>query len=1081
MTIRTQTIIVLLTISILFIGATMLISNAVLPEYLLRSERDRAYQNMQRVEEAFIHEQNSLIKIGNVIAATEEAKNVITKKLNPDEVNQLLNIKSEYKLDYLAIYNKSNLKNAEFYSLDTDELDYKINEVDILKENKTISEYLNLKNGNMLLISIPLFNNKQLTGRLLMGKYLRKDFAINLNIISRVNNISISGNENLVKAYYRSGKSYGKYLIKEVTSNELLGGFILKSVSKKSSLFFEIKMDRTIYSNEMIAIQYFYIFIYFACILFICTIFLFVEKKILTSLSFITDEISRISQTRDHGSRISALPFSTKKNEITSLVESTNEMLQALDDTRRESDEIREQIAIDADDFQNSLRKLHFVRSELLSVDNIDELWQKAVALGESQLYFNRLSIWLFDKNDKWLIHGTCGIDENGSIRDEHEAKIVVTPSSLMGKLIASEQQIVIEQEDQLYDSQTNTVGVGPHAIAGLWNNEKMIGAISTDNLITGKNFTSRQLELLEILATTVSHVYSGKSTAISLIASEDRYRALFNSMSEAFVLFDVVLNDDGLPHDYCFVSVNPVYEHYTRRSSDIILGKYITEIYTPTEMMLKDKYDEVVRTGMPQRFDYTSKIINKTFQVTVYAPRIGQIAVLFSDITERKSYEDRLNFLAYYDELTGLANRFLFTDRLTNALSRIHRKGGSLAVMFVDLDRFKEVNDTLGHNIGDMLLADVAKRLKACIRDNDTVGRMGGDEFVFLITDLTTPTHAVATAERIVHTLQNKFEIDGHAIYISGSVGITIAPEDSSDVDELMKNADLAMYRAKAQGRNRYSLYSQEMYTTVKERRDTELELRHALTNSELEVYYQPQVDFHNGSITGLEALVRWNHPELGMISPMQFLPVAEETGLITPIGEWVLEKACKQVQQWRMAGCHDFSIAVNLSPRQFEQESIIDKVNNILLETQLPSRLLELEITEHTAMTDTKYAIFLMNKLRQLGVKIAIDDFGIGYCSFGYLKQMPIDTLKIDHTFVKDIIEDSRNLSIIRAITTLGHEMGMSLIAECVETKEQFNALYNQGCDDYQGYFFSKPLSAIECEKMLHQSNAFKIIEKR
>jgi EAL domain-containing protein (putative c-di-GMP-specific phosphodiesterase class I) len=210
--------------------------------------------------------------------------------------------------------------------------------------------------------------------------------------------------------------------------------------------------------------------------------------------------------------------------------------------------------------------------------------------------------------------------------------------------------------------------------------------------------------------------------------------------------------------------------------------------------------------------------------------------------------------------------------------------------------------------------------------------------------------------------------------------------------------------------------------------------------------------------------------------MSPMQFLPVAEETGLITPIGEWVLESACKQVQKWRESGCNDFSIAVNLSPRQFEHESIIDKVNDILMETRLPSRLLELEITEHTAMTDTKYAIHLMNRLHNLGVKIAIDDFGMGYCSFGYLKQMPIDTLKIDHAFVKDIIEDKRNLAIIQAITTLGHQMGMSLIAECVETKEQYNALYNQGCDDYQGYFFSKPLSANECENMLIQSNTFK-----
>jgi diguanylate cyclase (GGDEF)-like protein len=973
-----------------------------------------------------------------------------------------------------AIYDKRIVNKADFDTKYTKYVQSNPYVINSLEQTNPICEYLTINNKPMLLISVPIYINNKINGRLLVGKYLQGHFLAHLKNITHIDYLNF--NKTDIKSYYKKEITNGRYLLKEISKDELMGAFALQSESKKSLVMLEMEMDRNIYKNGLQSIKYFYILIFIACVLLIFTIFFFVEKMVLTHLLFVKDEIIRISQTRDSESRIKPLPFKNKKNEISILVESTNEMLQALDDARRESESIREQMASEADDFQHSLRKLHSVRSELLNVETIDELWQQAVVLGESKLYFNRLSIWLFDEKDKWLIHGTFGIDEDGTIRDEHMSSIVVTPESLMGKLIASEQQIVIEQEDSLLNNSTKEVGKGPHAIASIWNNNKMIGAISTDNLITGQQFTNRQLELLEILAATVSHVYSEKSTSLSLAASENKYRALFKSMSEAFVLFDVIFDDEGTPIDYRFISVNPAYEKYTRRSSDILIGKLITEVYSENEMEVKEKYDEVIQTGTPLKFDYLSPNINKTFQVTVYIPRSGQIAVLFSDITERKSYEDRLNFLAFYDELTGLANRFLFTDRLTNSLSRIQRQGGNLAVMFVDLDRFKEVNDTLGHNIGDILLTEVGKRLKACIRDNDTVGRMGGDEFVFLITDLITPTHAVATAERVVHTLQKPFEIDGHSIFISGSVGITLAPDDGNNVDELMKNADLAMYRAKSQGRNRYSLYSQELYTIVKEKRNTEIELRHALTNSELEVYYQPQVDFHNGKIKGLEALVRWNHPELGMMSPMQFLPVAEETGLITPIGEWVLESACKQVQKWRESGCDDFSIAVNLSPRQFEHESIIDKVNDILMETRLPSRLLELEITEHTAMTDTKYAIHLMNRLHNLGVKIAIDDFGMGYCSFGYLKQMPIDTLKIDHAFVKDIIEDKRNLAIIQAITTLGHQMGMSLIAECVETKEQYNALYNQGCDDYQGYFFSKPLSANECENMLIQSNTFK-----
>ncbi|MHB9024754.1 MAG: EAL domain-containing protein [Armatimonadota bacterium] len=438
-------------------------------------------------------------------------------------------------------------------------------------------------------------------------------------------------------------------------------------------------------------------------------------------------------------------------------------------------------------------------------------------------------------------------------------------------------------------------------------------------------------------------------------------------------------------------------------------------------------------------------------------------------DISERKRAEERMNYLAYYDGLTGLPNRFLFNDRMSTALIRLSRSQTQAAMMLVDLDRFKDVNDSLGHNTGDLLLKEVGQRLASCIRESDTVARMSGDEFVIVLADIFDPESAEVSAQRILSAFTQPFFIEEHEIFISPSIGITIAPSDGVSVDTLLKNADLAMYRAKEQGRNNYQFFSAEMSAIVSERRVLENHLRKALDHHELQVHYQPQLDLHSERIIAVEALVRWQHPELGAISPSQFIPLAEETGLIEPLGRWVLETACAQTRDWQLAGAGDLRVAVNLSARQFERQDLVETVTQVLRATDLHPGALELEITESTAMRDWERTLQILEELGKLGVRIAIDDFGTGHCSFGYLRQFPIDTLKIDRSFIQDLQADRNNAAIVSAIIVLAHALSLTLIAECVETPAQLSVLRTQGCDKIQGYLFSKPLPPDELARLL------------
>lgn len=442
----------------------------------------------------------------------------------------------------------------------------------------------------------------------------------------------------------------------------------------------------------------------------------------------------------------------------------------------------------------------------------------------------------------------------------------------------------------------------------------------------------------------------------------------------------------------------------------------------------------------------------------------------LRAEIAERKAYEAQLEQQANYDGLTRLPNRALLQDRLRHAIAHACRNKCRVATLFIDLDRFKTVNDTLGHAAGDALLQDVAERLKICVRQDDTVARLGGDEFVIVLENLSQEDAVTSVAHKVLEAMESPFKMNSHEFFISASIGISLFPRDGTDVPVLLRNADTALYRAKTQGRNRIQFYTASMNTRAVERLTLEQDLRRALRRGELQLYYQPQVSLESNRVTGVEALLRWHHPRRGMVPPAKFIPLAEETGLIVPIGEWVLKRACAQARAWQDAGLPVTRIAVNLSARQLMQKGLADTVARILTETSLAASCLELEITEGLLVQDGG-TLATLRALKAKGLGLAIDDFGTGYSSLNYLKRFPIDRLKLARTFVRNITTDPDDAAIALAVIAMAHSLKLKVIAEGVETKAQLTFLRSKRCDEIQGYYFSHPRQPEEMAVLLRE----------
>jgi diguanylate cyclase (GGDEF)-like protein/PAS domain S-box-containing protein len=528
------------------------------------------------------------------------------------------------------------------------------------------------------------------------------------------------------------------------------------------------------------------------------------------------------------------------------------------------------------------------------------------------------------------------------------------------------------------------------------------------------------------------------------------------------------------------YLGVNRAWEKFFGIARDTFIGKSVFELY-PDDLELARKHhgrdEELFSNPGSQSYEAAIKDAQGALRQTIYNKATfgradGSVAGLIgtiTDITEQRRVEEQVRHMANHDALTQLPNRSLLHDRVTQAVAKARRSGEVLALLFIDLDRFKIINDSLGHPVGDRVLQEVAARLLGCTRAADTVARIGGDEFVVLLGDLDRPETARHVGRKVVEALAQPAPLDWHPLHGTPSVGHSVFPGDGEEVETLMRNADTAMYHAKQAGRNNFQFFTQAMNDAAQQRLQLESDLRHAVERGELILHYQPQIDLRSGAIVGFEALVRWRHPQRGMVSPAEFVPAAEEAGLINAIGEWVLRAACAQAVAWHRAGNPYLQAAVNCSAKQFQDEGFVAAVDRILRESGMPAQRLELEITESVIIQRSEDVIARFQALEDMGVRLSIDDFGTGYSSLSYLKRLSIHQLKIDQSFVRDIGTDPNDAAIVSAIVTIAHSLGLEVVAEGVETAEQLAFLRAVGCDAAQGYLFSKPLPAEEFEQLL------------
>jgi len=530
-------------------------------------------------------------------------------------------------------------------------------------------------------------------------------------------------------------------------------------------------------------------------------------------------------------------------------------------------------------------------------------------------------------------------------------------------------------------------------------------------------------------------------------------------------------------------IFLNAVAEQMTGYSREAASGRLLAEVFKivdyvtrkpaadPIEMAVRENRTMTLTPNciLIRRDGAESPIEHSAAPIRDRSGAITGAVIVFHDVSMSRAIVHEMKHLAEHDVLTDLPNRTLLKDRITQAIGAAHRNGTPIAVLFLDLDQFKHINDSLGHSVGDKLLQAVAIRLVGYMRSTDTASRQGGDEFVVLLPEIKHAADAGNMARKMLAALSESYAIDRHSLHVTASIGISTYPEDGEDAEVLMKNADTAMYQAKDKGRNNYQFFKKEMNQRAVNRQSLEGGLREALINNQIILHYQPKINLSTGAISGLEALVRWNHPTMGIIQPRQFLPVAEDCGLIVPIGRWVLKEACRQVQEWIAPGVPIAPVAVNVSSLEFRSEGFLDNVRGTLRDTGLDPRYLELELTETVLMQHAEGTLSMLRTLKSIGVRLAVDDFGTGYSSLSYLKQFPMDSLKIDQSFVRDITSGTDDVPIVRAVITMAKSLRQRVVGEGVETQAQVAFLRAHGCDEAQGYYLSRPLIAQQFVELL------------
>jgi diguanylate cyclase (GGDEF)-like protein/PAS domain S-box-containing protein len=684
----------------------------------------------------------------------------------------------------------------------------------------------------------------------------------------------------------------------------------------------------------------------------------------------------------------------------------------------------------------------------------------------------------------------------HGPVSDVYRRMRVSTDASIpegqgfAGQAVREDRYFIVndflaEPRTAPWKEQARVAGVRSLATFPLRRGGRCVGVINLHGDEVGF-FSDELVALLEEMAANLSFALTNmqreaeREAAIqALDESEQRFRQLAANVPEVFWIAETE------PSRLTYVS--PAYETVFGRSVSSVMenpSAWIEAVHPDDRERMDASRRLALQGGLDQEFRILRPdgevrwLHNRSFPVTGKDGRVTLITGLTEDITARKMDEERLQTLAHYDSLTRLPNRTLFYDRLQQTILHARREKRLAAVIFVDLDHFKHVNDTLGHAAGDRLLLQVARRLQDAIRSEDTVGRLGGDEFAVILTNLAQAADAGVVAQKLMNALHEPFPIETREVFVTASAGVTLYPDDGEDADVLLKNADVAMYRAKELGRNAYQFFKAEMNARALERMSMEGHLRRALDRGEFRLHYQPKVDLASGEVTGLEVLLRWQHPESGLVQPARFVPILEENGLIVPVGEWVLQEACRQVAAWGAQG--EFPIvpvAVNLSGRQLQSRDIGRSLQRIIAAADVTPSLVELEITETVLMRDPERSGGILRSLRDFGVRLSVDDFGTGYSSLNYLKSFPLDALKIDRSFVRDIISDPDDAMITRAVISMAHSLRLKVVAEGVETPAQLAVLAAAGCDEMQGFHFSKPLPAGDCAALLREHRRLSI----
>ncbi|MDP1990671.1 MAG: EAL domain-containing protein [Syntrophales bacterium] len=564
---------------------------------------------------------------------------------------------------------------------------------------------------------------------------------------------------------------------------------------------------------------------------------------------------------------------------------------------------------------------------------------------------------------------------------------------------------------------------------------------------------------------------------------SEGRFRAL---VEQAAVGVAEIVMETGQ-----FITVNRRFCEMVGRTEEELLATAFPAITHPEDLHLHEEKTALLLAGKIVYYSLEKRYLRKDGEVVwvnitvspLWKPgeKPGRNMIVVEDLTESRKAAEKIHLLSYYDSLTELPNRTFLKELMKRAVDHANRHKVIFAIIYIGLDNFQRINETLGHSFGDLLLKAVADRLTNSLRRSDfvarsdngettnVVSRVGGDEFIVLAHDLKQPQNAATASHRLLREISEPFDLNGREVFLTASIGIALYPDDGTDADDLLKNADTALEHAKKEGKDSYQFYSRSMNFAVLEILTMESDLRKALDRNELVLYYQPKVDATTRVVTGMEALIRWVHPDKGLIPPMQFIPLAETSGLIIPIGEFVIRTVCRQIKAWQEAGNKQMSISLNVSGRQFDQQNLIEIVKEALQDTMIPPQCLELEITESTIMRNPEKAIRTLTELKAMGVGIAIDDFGTGYSSLSYLKRLPLDFLKIDRSFVKGLASDPSDQAIVRATIAMAQSLNLKTIAEGVETEAQMPFLQKHGCDEIQGYLFSRPLPAEEITKIL------------